>query len=174
MVEGFYGSLLLLPLVDKRLPVAANGAAQGAIWPFDREVPPDRQLVVAHDIYITMDIGGAPVIRGDYPYRDGKPARVKRCTCHRLVLHGHRASVERQQLLQALGLYIYPLRGDGYSDDSLGLIYRVGARTTDPSSRVVYPHTVEPRDFVRQCDGCAANPLSERPHLAAHQDGDNE
>lgn len=38
---GAVTSWLLLSAIDKRLPVAANGAAQGAIRPFDSEVPPD-------------------------------------------------------------------------------------------------------------------------------------
>lgn len=142
-------SRLSLPPVDKRLAVAASGAAQRAIWPFNREVAPDRQLVLAHNIDIAMDIGCAAAHGGDYLYRDGKPPRVKRCGRDGRIPHSHRASVERQQFFQASRLNIHPLRRDAYSDDSIVLISQV-ARTTDTLRWVVYPHTVEARDFVCQ------------------------
>ena len=165
-----HGSPLYLAPIDERLSVAANSAAQRAIWPFDSEIPPDRQRVVAHDIDIAMDIGSPAAIGCDYPYRDGKPARVERCSRDGRGPDGHRASVERQQCRQAFRPNTHPLPGDAYSDDSIVLISQV-AGTTDTGSGVVNPHTVEARDLVRQCDGSA---LSERLHGAAGQDGGSD
>src|SRR5688572_17969522 len=159
------------PLVDKRLPVAAHRAAQRTIWPFDGEIPPDRQFVAVHDVDIAMDIGRAPAAGSDHAYRDRQPARVERCSSDGRIPHGHRASVERQELLQAFGFDIHALRGNNQPNGSLRLIDRSHARTADSLRRIVYPHTLEARDFVGQRDGRA---LTGRSCGPAHHGGDND